>query len=86
MRGKGGSVGLNLRCLALRDNLSYEEKNKVFIMGLLEKQLMKKSFIGALRVNFMRERFLRVHGDEMEEEGRRNPEKIEPQRVSEQLF
>ena len=55
-------------------------------MGLLEKQLMKKSFIGALRVNFMRERYLRLYGDWEEEEVRRNPEKIEPQRVSEQLF
>ena len=63
MRGKGRSVGLNLRCLVLRENLSYEEKNKVFVMGLLEKQLMKKSFIGALRVNFRRERYLRLYGD-----------------------
>ena len=63
MRGKGRSVGLNLRCLVLRENLSYEEKNKVFVMGLLEKQLMKKSFIGALRVNFRRERYLRLYVD-----------------------
>jgi hypothetical protein len=46
--------------------VSHEEKNKMYLLELLQKQLNKKQFISALRLNFIHNRYISVFGDESE--------------------
>lgn len=55
---KSRSVAINLGCLREQDNLSHEEKNKIYLLELLQKQLNKKYFIEALRSNLMHTKYV----------------------------
>ena len=60
---KSRSASLNLKCLGMKENLSYEDKNRLYILELLEKQLSKKWFISALKLNFMWKKHVKIYGD-----------------------
>jgi hypothetical protein len=51
MRMKLSSVGVNLKCLRVKGPLSHEDKNRLFLLELLWKQLSKKIFLEALKLN-----------------------------------
>lgn len=51
MRIKMRSAGLNIHCLRAREAASHEDKHRLFLLELLWKQLGKKIFLEALRLN-----------------------------------
>lgn len=58
MRMKLGSVGVNLKCLRVKEQLPHEQKNRLFLLELLWKQLSKKIFLEALRLNLAQNKYL----------------------------
>jgi hypothetical protein len=52
-------------------------------LELLEKQLNKKCFIQALKINYLKRKYVTLYGEDRRDW---NPEKVDSRKINEQLF
>lgn len=57
MRIKMRSASVNIQCLRAKQTASHEDKHRLFLLELLWKQLGKKIFLEALRLNLAHRRY-----------------------------
>lgn len=81
MRIKMRSAGLNIQCLRGKETPSHEDKHRLFLLELLWKQLGKKIFLEALRLNLAHRRYEQHFA---EEERREAPRQLQQMGLSEQ--
>jgi hypothetical protein len=79
-------VSVNLGCLRQQEVLSNEERHRLYLLELLERQLSKKRFLECLILNSLRNKYERRYRAEDIVYDMKNPEQLSPRGVSQQLF